>query len=337
MRLRFGSIIRWATALGCLVCLVGGGAPGEVRAASTQLSDTLGDIEWGDSRDEVLQKLKRRMLDALKERPDLKHDRVKMQEARKRALDRHERIVESFERLEGNKTGYEVSVIAGEFTKNNGESLLRVNDKMAQRFYFFVDGALYKKVVAYKQSAIEGVDFRPFIKKVAAKYGRPTEANSRTIDGEKQLHNVRWADGDTLLRVEDAREFFGTFKMVYSDRNTVESLRAAEGAFGGSEKSDQEVSARVQDLTDDSEPATGDEENVVDSMIGESVEVDLSPSTGESDEEAESSSENDDVDKGKEDQKTAGKTDDESETVDGVMDSDDTEQSEDDDEPLIIY
>lgn len=337
MRHRFGSIIRWVTALGCLVCLVGGGAPGELRAASTQLSDTLGDIEWGDSRDEVLQTLKRRMLDALKERPDLKHDRVKMQEARKRALDRHDRIADSYEKLEGNKTGYEVSVIAGEFTKNNGESLLRVNDNMAQRFYFFVDGALYKKVVAYKQSAIEGVAFRPFIKRVAEKYGRPIEANSRTIDGEKQLHNVRWADDDTLLRVEDAREFFGTFKMVYSDRNKVESLRAAEGAFGGSEKSDQEVSARVQDLTDDSEPATGDEENVVDSMIGESVEVDLSPSTGESDDE--SSSEKDDEAKGTDDQKTAGKAkaDDESEAVDGVMDSEETEQSEDDDEPLIIY
>jgi hypothetical protein len=307
---------------------------GPLPAASSGLSETLGEIEWGDSREQVLEKLKKRMLDTLDERQDLKHDRVKMQEARKRLLDRHERIAESYDRLEGKRTGYEVSVIAGEFTKNNDEALLKVNDEIAQRFYFFVDGHLYKKVVAYRQSAINGVAFPAFVKRVAAKYGRPDEANRQTIDGQEQLHSVHWKDDETLLRVEDAREFFGTFKMVFSDRSKVESLRASEGAFGGSDKTDEDVSARVQDLTTVSGSGPGDEENVVDSMIGESVEVDLSPSTDGTEQQAQGSEESKD-DK-PEDQKTAEASKEDDGSVDGVMESDEAKKEEKD-EPLIIY
>jgi hypothetical protein len=331
MRQRPDSIVRWVTALGCLLCV--GLVAGSLSAASGGLSETLGDIEWGDSREQVLEKLKSRMLDTLDGRQDLKHDRVKMQEARKEMLDRHARIAESYDRLEGKRTGYEVSVIAGEFTKNNGEALLKVNDEMAQRFYFFVDGDLYKRVVAYRQSAIEGVAFPAFVKRVAAKYGRPDEANNHTIDGEEKLHTVHWKDDETLLRVEDAREFFGTFKMVFSDRSKVESLRASEGAFGGSDKTDEEVSARVQDLTKGSAKGTSEEENVVDSMIGESVEVDLYSSTDDAEEENGSEETEDEE---SDDQKTAEASEQDDGSVDGVMESDEAKEDEKD-EPLIIY
>ena len=249
-------------------------ATGVAKEGGKDLDAVLGEIEWGDSKKKVLKKIKAQMFTKMRQRKDLKHDRVKMQEARKRLVDKYKRIEESYTPLSGEKTGYEVSVISGEYTKNHGEALIKIDDKAAQRFFFFVDGELYKMVVAYRDNYLSGVGFKAFVGKVSGKYGRPDGTNYKEIAGEETLARATWKDPTTILHAKNKEEFFGTFVMVFSDRKRIQKMRANNEDFGGSNKDDGDVSGRVENLKKDS----GKDENadVVDGMIGEKVEVDLS-------------------------------------------------------------
>ncbi len=271
MSIRSGSPLTVFAA--ALVLCVLTGVP-SVASANQSLDEVLGEIEWGDTKDEVLEKLKSQMFESMRQRADVQHNRVKLQEIRKRMVDKFEEIKESHTKLEGEKTGYEVSVISGEYTKNNNEAVLTVEDDAAQRYYFFVDGRFYKMVVAYRQSYLDGISFEGFIGQVSTKYGDPKDTTRREIAGEETLARATWKDSTTLLQAKNKRELFGTFTMVFSDRQRVEQMKANNKAFGGSDKDDAQVSDRVESLKEDS----GKDENaeVVDGMLGEDVEVDIS-------------------------------------------------------------
>jgi len=243
------------------------------NAGDKELESVLGEVEWGDSRDEVLQKLKQEMLRELRQREDLEHNRVEMQEARERVMEKFDRIRESYEELDGENSGYRVSVVSDEFTRNNDEALLEVDDKAAQRFYFFSDGALFKLVVVYKESYLQGVGFERFVGQVGDKYGSADETETREINGEPTLARAIWRSPTTLLEAKNQREFFATYSLVFADRQRVEQMRAREGEFGGSGKSSAEVSNRVQKLKEGSE--NDQNADVVDEMVGEEVDLDM--------------------------------------------------------------
>jgi hypothetical protein len=245
-----------------------------VATAGESLDEVLGEIEWGDTKDDVLEKLKSQMFESMRERADVQHNRVKLQEIRKRMVDKFEGIKESYTKLEGEKTGYEVSVISGEYTKNNNEAVLTVEDDAAQRYYFFADGQFYKMLVAYRQSYLDGISFEGFIGQVSGKYGEPKDTTRREIAGEETLARATWKDSTTQLQAKNKREMFGTFAMVFADRQRVEKMKANNEAFGGSDKGGTEVSERVESLKEDS----GKDKNaeVVDGMLEDEVEVDIS-------------------------------------------------------------
>jgi hypothetical protein len=253
---------------------------GVAWAASGDLDSVLGDVSWGDDKEQVIRKMKQQRIEALRNRPDLEHDRLALQKARKKVIDKFQTAEKTYTPLTGDDTGYEVSVISGEFTKDANEALMKVNDQTAQRFYFFKDEKLYKLVVAYRQSRLDGISFDRFLKQVIAKYGKPTDVKRAKLDGETKIAKARWDGDSTSLEVRNERQFFGTFVMVFSDRQRVQKLRAKQGEFGGSGK-ERGVSERVKDLTTES---GDDNKDVVEGMLGEKVEVSLGePADEESD------------------------------------------------------
>ena len=255
------------------------------QVASADLGDVLGDIEWGDDKEQVLEKLRTEMLQELREDRSLRNDQAAMQRARQGALDRVRRIEDSFYELQGNSTNYDVSVISSEFTANNDESLLRVRDDAAQRFYLFLDGEFYKLVVAYDQDHIANVTFDAFLNQVQRQYGQPTSTEYGTVQGEEGVTEALWRDGEYKLRITDLRDYFGTFTMTFSDREKVQQLNAQDRTFGGNDQEPEEaaVSDRVRSLSQDSE---GDvDQGSVGEMVGE-IDVEL-PSREEREEEQE--------------------------------------------------
>ncbi|MEM1348639.1 MAG: hypothetical protein AAGI01_08800 [Myxococcota bacterium] len=237
------------------------------------MSSVLGSLDWGDSPKKVITKLKEDRLEQLRRDSALKADQVLMQQARKEALDWNEGIEKSYTKLEGKRTGYEFSVVSSEFTPNVGESLIRARDKIAQRFYFFKDGRLYKLVVAYDKDYLEDVEFEDFAVQTARKYGRPMSTEYGELYGAEELVAVKWQDQQTILDVQNKAEFFGTYVMVFSDRGKVKRLKASGSPFGGSDRSDKDegISSEVAALTSGTSKA---DDSVLDELVGE-VELDL--------------------------------------------------------------
>ncbi|MFU8802483.1 MAG: hypothetical protein ACNA8W_01620 [Bradymonadaceae bacterium] len=258
---------RYLTLLICVgVSMMALGHSSPAQAQNQALAGVLGEVQWGDRKGDVLKKLRAEMLAKVNADESLKSDRVLMQEARRRALDEMKTVENSYKRLQGERTGFEVSVIAGEFTSNNGESVMRVRDQVAQRFYFFLDGNFYKLVVAYNPDYITNVGFEAFISQAARRYGRPEATDYGQVGGEEHLVLARWEDNESELRIENKKEFFATYTMSFTDLSTLKRLKSANRSFGGADVREEEVSSAVQRLSEFS--VVDRNENVVDSLVG---------------------------------------------------------------------
>ena len=256
-------------------------------STASALDSALGDIEWGDDKETVLEKLRGQKLDEIRKDRRNRGDHAGMQRARQRVLDDMRRIEDSYTKLEGQRTGYEVSVITGEFTKDNNESVLRVRDDVAQRFYFFIDDGFYKLMVAYDPDHIANIGFSAFINRVRQHYGQPTESDYGRVQGQESMVRATWRDGEHELTVEDKRDYFGTYTMAFSDRDLSQRLRSEGREFGGSDvdldDEGTQVSDRVRSLT---QPGEHREANAAESMVGP-VDVSITPSEQTEEEEEE--------------------------------------------------
>lgn len=272
-----------SVALLALLCFI---LPNSARA---EIADVLGDIQWGDSHMEVIEKIREARLAELREDPRNRNDRVAMQRARQRVLDQMRAAEDSFIELRGRRTGYEVSVVAEEFVPNNGESLIRVRDTVAQRFFIFLDGKLYKMVAAYDQEYIANIGFEAFLNHATQRYGRPSTTNYGSVLGEDVLVQAVWEDARSQLRIDDRRELFGTFTMTFTDLRTLRRLQQEGRVASGRNDGEEEVSDRVRALMQIQarDPNAG----VVDALVGDvNVELPPGPKAQDSEEEEESSS-----------------------------------------------
>lgn len=243
----------------------------KARKADQALSDVLGKIKWGDSKSDVLSKMKKQGMDDLRKDKKLKRDPVLMHGERKRLMARVTAAEKSFTRLDGDH-GYDVSVISDEFSSNSGESFIRMKDKVAQRFYFFNRGKFYKLVVSYNPNYIQGVDFEGFVGSSVKKYGRPAVAEYDDIRGKEQLSLVQWESSQTTLRVKNKKELFDTYTMSFADRQAIKRMEASGKVFGGNDKDEDDVSASVQALMEGGDYDANS--NVVDGLVG-TTDVDL--------------------------------------------------------------
>ena len=238
-----------------------------------KLNDPLGTIQWGDSKVKVLEKLKEQRLEQLLKDKALVKDRVRMQRARQEILEWTDDVDKSFVRFSGKTKGYDVSIVANHYAERNGESMLVARDPVALRYYFFANGQLYKLVVAYSAKYVKKIGFESFAAQTARKYGRPISSEYGALEGKEELVKVTWTDGKTEMDVENMKEFYGTYSMVFKDRQKVKEMRAQNAKAGGAGKEEgTEVSSEVALLTEDS--GAGKNKDAVDSLIG-GVNVDL--------------------------------------------------------------
>ncbi len=236
------------------------------QVAMADLGQILGEVQWGDDKEAVVEKLRADKLDQVRSDSRFRDNPSAMQRARQQTLDRVRAIEDSYYQLEGERTDYSMSVIGGEFTPNNDESLLRVRDDVAHRYYFFLDGEFYKLSVVYDSDHVANVGFEAFISRVQQQYGEPS---STDYDGDS-LQQATWEDSEFKLRVDDHSDFFGTFTMTFSDRTRVQRLNQEGREFGGGHIDPDEgpsaVSERVQSVTGQSD--SSERQSAADALIG---------------------------------------------------------------------
>ncbi len=174
----------------------------------------------------------------------------------------------------GARSGFEASIIADEYRSNEGESMLRIDDANAQRYYFFVDDKLWKIVVAYNSTISRSVAFPAFVKQVSRKNGRPTEADWVTPPGgTRTMRAAVWADDLTQLTVEDRTAFFGTFVMRFVEKSAGVARDARRAEPDSTPAPSRPSDGMLADIMGDTDgAATAD---VVDQLTGQDHAVDL--------------------------------------------------------------
>ena len=84
-------------------------------------------------------------------------------------------VKKSFTKFEGQKTGWDVSIIGPEFQQNTAEAVLVTKEDIWTRYFFFFEDGLYKMFLAFNKDAIGGKSFQEFGKGMEAKYGHAKE------------------------------------------------------------------------------------------------------------------------------------------------------------------
>lgn len=259
-----------ALALGMLMALP---AAAETPVApKSKYAGIIHPLDWGAATADVFDKLKSeldaRYRDQMKTSDTIKIDRLMREKS-----DEMERIRKSLVRFDGQRSGYETSLIAGEVVPREGESLIRVDDRVAQRYYIMRNDGLWKVVVTYNVSTMG--TFQEFVDAVRAKYGNPKKASFSDDSGERRITAVTWEDGHTRMVARDESEFYSSYvmKFVQVGRGTDLEQARADRPRTRKTASDSRAEGLMADIFDSE--SSGAADDLVDEITGIEAEVDL--------------------------------------------------------------
>lgn len=127
-------------------------------------------------------------------------------------------------KFEGQRTGFETSVISGEFAVGSGESLLVYRDNAGTHFFFFSEGKLFKYA-------------RPLGKEVSFKERTATFARDLGVGPTKQTQaladvEARWDGMNVNVRIVDRRAVYHTDLLIVEHptmASKVAALRQNQG------------------------------------------------------------------------------------------------------------
>ena len=156
-----------------------------------------------------------------------KQDPGKQTRIREEMLREIAAVKKSHTKFEGNKSGWDVSIIGPEFEQNTGEAVIVTKEDIWTRYFFFFEDGLYKMFLAFNKDALEGKTFQDFGKSMEAKYGRAKEVyrDEKIKGGMKHtLDHFEWSAGADRLRLVDRSEFYGVYCLVLVDGEVAHRL-----------------------------------------------------------------------------------------------------------------
>lgn len=256
-------------ALGAL--LAPGGASAEASQPKSKYAGIIYPLDWGASVEDVFGKLKSELDDRY--RDEMKtSDTIKIDRLIRQKSDEMKRIRDSLVRFDGQRTGYETSLVAYELVPREGESLVRIDDRVAQRYYIFRNDALWKVVVTYNVSSMG--TFGDFVNAVRAKYGNPTKASFSDDAGERRITEVTWQDEHTRMTVKDESEFYSSYVMKFVQMGKGTDLEEARAKRPRKRQTAGESRAEGL-MADIFDGESGANDDLVDEITGVEAEVDL--------------------------------------------------------------
>jgi hypothetical protein len=220
--------------LTCALALPAAAAPAKKKAAATAkaeapkanekaVSELMGPWRWGMSVDEVLAALHKQLAD--RAAPELAkiNDVYEQTRIRKNLKTDVDVVRRSLIKFEGQRTGWDVSIIEGEFLHKNDESMMHYREvdpatgRDQQRFFFFHDGKLYKQFIAFNMEAYKGKTFDDFRAAMETRYGKGAAITRSDREGKQKVVGVGWRSGGTNLRAIDLMQFYANFCLAFSD------------------------------------------------------------------------------------------------------------------------
>src|SRR4029078_13289306 len=210
----------------------GGGGGGAAPVASSAEVNKLeavrpgdpkaGAFKWGMRPEEVMAQAKTAVEAKYQDRIDKARQDPGLQQSIRDEMQRELTAVKkSFTKFEGQKSGWDVSIIGPEFQQNTSEAVLVTKEDVWTRYFFFFEDGLYKMFLAFNKDAIGGKTFQEFGKSMEAKYGHAKEVyrDDKTKGGVvHKLDHYEWsAGGGDRLRLIDPAEFYGVYCLVLYD------------------------------------------------------------------------------------------------------------------------
>jgi hypothetical protein len=253
-------------------------APVVPKANEKAVSELLGPWKWGMSPDEVLAALQRQLSEL--RAPDLAKltDVYAQNQIRKQVKVDVDEVRRSYLKFEGQKTGWDVSIIEGEFLQRNGESMMLYREtdpasgREQQRFFFFKGDKLWKQFVAFNMEPYKGKTFDDFRGAMEARYGKGAPIVKRWLDGKDHTVAVAWRSGGTYLRAVDLMKFYSNFCLAFSDESIERQMdiaraerapqdlpRVVVGTGKAGEKVNDPNADVIERITSGQAPTAGDE------------------------------------------------------------------------------
>jgi hypothetical protein len=214
------------------------GGEGSAPAASAKEVDKLkavrlgdpdaGTFKWGMHPEEVMAAARLAVEGKYKKRiADAAADPGKQQRIHDEEVREINAVKKSFTKFEGQKTGWDVSIIGPEFQQGTGEAVLVTKEDQWTRYFFFFEDGLYKMFLAFNKDALAGKSFAEFGKNMEARYGtaRAIYRDDKVRGGVNHvLDHFAWTAGPDRLKLVDRSEFYGVYCLVLYDQATHERV-----------------------------------------------------------------------------------------------------------------
>jgi hypothetical protein len=222
------------------------------------VQELMAPYKWGLTLDQVLATLEKQIGARYTEELTKLNDVYRRQQIQKDIKSEVAVVKRSYTAFDGQKTGWDVSIIEGEFAHKTDESMAMYHEQDAaakkdqRRFFFFHDGKLWKMFIAFDMTPFKDKTFDDFTKIMEARYGRGAPVMKAGPDGKPRLVAVEWRAGGTTLRAVDLLKFYGNFCLVLSDdtvAKVVMDKRAARAPKAGPARpvSDSPGNAQLND------------------------------------------------------------------------------------------
>lgn len=193
------------------------------KANVKAVTDLMGAFKWGMTLEQVLGVLGKQIDERYAEKIKLTGDILAQNALRKEAAEEKKALRQGWVEFSGKPTSWDVSIVDREFDQKNDEAMLVLWEKDAasgkdqRRFFFFVDGKLWKMFIQFNAEAFEDKTFDDFKKIMEARYGAGAVAMRKNPDGTEEQDSVQWRGDGAFLRAIDLTKFYSSFCIAISD------------------------------------------------------------------------------------------------------------------------
>lgn len=203
-------------------------APKEAGEQTTRaIGELAGKFKWGMTPQEVIEGIEKDIRVRYEPRIRAESDPFKQDAIRRELMREVGEVRDSYIKFEGQKTGWDVSIIDREYGHKNGESMLVLQEQANQRrFFFFWNEKLYKQFIALNAERFKGKTFDEFSEIIQARYGKAqiNFAKMQTQD-EMALDSLEWPpSGDYVLRAYDQSSFYGNFCLALLQKSIYQGV-----------------------------------------------------------------------------------------------------------------
>lgn len=227
------------------------------------LVEKMGGFKFGMSKDEILGVLQKQISDRFEEKIRATTDVAMQDRYRKEKKAELSRTASTYERFDGKSTGWDVSIVEGEFAHNTGEALMERwendNGKNNRRFFFFYNDRLWKMFISLDVSMIpeEKRNFDTFRSVMEGQYGQGA------IDG----NTIAWRAGEFDARAVDRLRDYSALGIVLEDVKTRGELVSLRESKAPAKKQTSAVIKAVLDTDGKDKPDVKANSGAVEAVI----------------------------------------------------------------------